>query len=76
MKKYILYTLAIIVLLSTTSSVFASGDEDTIFLHHSTGGNLYSEGDVAGYFANYNSNNGTNYVINERAYPNKTISMG
>ncbi len=69
MKKYILYTLAIIVLLSTTSSVFASGDEDTIFLHHSTGGNLYSEGDVAGYFANYNSNNGTNYVINERAYP-------
>jgi len=39
-----------------------------IFLHHSTGANIW-QGGVADWFANYNSQNGTNYQINEREFP-------
>lgn len=43
--------------------------QKVIFLHHSTGGNLYSEGKVANWISNYNSNNSTNYQISEFSYP-------
>jgi hypothetical protein len=43
--------------------------QSVIFLHHSTGGNLFTEGNVADWFANYNSTNGTNYQITDREFP-------
>ncbi|MFW5735151.1 MAG: hypothetical protein ACOCWR_08835, partial [Oceanidesulfovibrio sp.] len=48
----------------------AAGDERILFLHHSTGGGVYWDGDVPGWFENYNAAHGTNYVIEEREYPN------
>lgn len=48
----------------------ATGTESVIFLHHSTGGNVFYGGDVSDWFAAYNSANGTSYQITERAYPN------
>lgn len=44
--------------------------QKVFFIHHSTGGNLYTEGKVKEWIQNYNSNNGTNYQISERNYPN------
>ncbi len=54
-----------------TNSVLAAVDSNAKirFLHHSTGGNLYSQGGVANWFANYNTANGTNYAISEINYP-------
>jgi hypothetical protein len=43
--------------------------QKVIFLHHSTGDALFSEGNVADYFAGYNSENQTNYQITEKDYP-------
>jgi hypothetical protein len=43
--------------------------QSVIFLHHSTGAGVYNEGNVAGWIANYNSLNSTNYQITERAFP-------
>lgn len=48
----------------------ADGDESVIFLHHSTGGAVYSQGDVAAWIADYNTTHATAYQITERAYPN------
>ena len=47
-----------------------AADEKILFLHHSTGGNVYTQGDVPSWISNYNNQNGTNYSIEERAYPN------
>lgn len=44
--------------------------QSVIFLHHSTGAGVYEEGNVPGWISNYNTNNGTNYQITERSYPN------
>ena len=44
--------------------------QKVVFLHHSTGGNVYSGGNVAEWINNYNSENSTNIEITERAYPN------
>jgi uncharacterized protein YjdB len=41
-----------------------------IFLHHSTGSGLYSEGKVSDWVKTYNSANSTNFQITERSYPN------
>lgn len=40
-----------------------------LFIHHSTGGGVYSQGNIANWFTNYNTTNGKNYQITERAYP-------
>jgi hypothetical protein len=48
----------------------ADGDEKIIFLHHSTGGAVYAQGEVDSWIEGYNSDNGTAYEIEERAYPN------
>ena len=42
-----------------------------IFLHHSTGYRIW-EGGVLQWFEKYNSKNGTNYLISEQAFPNKS----
>jgi len=39
-----------------------------IFLHHSTGSNIWNGG-VAEWFDQYNAENGTSYLISERAFP-------
>jgi hypothetical protein len=44
--------------------------QNVIFLHHSTGGNVYNIGDVPGYIDTYNSDNGASIQVTERAYPN------
>lgn len=41
-----------------------------IFLHHSTGGAVYSEGNVAQWVTSHNAQNSTDYSITEFAYPN------
>jgi hypothetical protein len=41
-----------------------------IFLIHSTGTNLFSEGKVSDWVKTYNSANSTSFQINTRAYPN------
>ncbi len=41
-----------------------------VFLHHSTGENIYNGG-VAGWISNYNREKSTQYGITERAYPNE-----
>ena len=43
--------------------------QNAVFLHHSTGLGVYRDGDVSGWIANYNSNNGTNYQVIERSFP-------
>jgi hypothetical protein len=51
---------------------FATGtsfSQKAIFLHHSTGGGVWSDGNVEGWIENYNTNHGTHYSANERAYP-------
>ncbi len=62
-------TLAIFAGFEAMTPVFGQTDVNIILLHHSTGGNLYAEGEVEAWFANYNSTHGTNYQITERWYP-------
>lgn len=47
-----------------------TGEEKIIFLHHSTGGNVYNGGKVKAWIDSYNQRTGTVYQITERAYPN------
>lgn len=44
--------------------------QNIIFLHHSTGGNVYNEGNVHNWFDTYNIEQGTSFNIIDRAYPN------
>jgi hypothetical protein len=44
-------------------------DSSIIFLHHSTGRNVYNIGNVEEWFDDYNTNNNTNFSITERDYP-------
>jgi hypothetical protein len=65
MKKLLLALL--VGLIATFAGLSA---QSVIFLHHSTGGAVYSHGDVPEYFEQYNQTNGTSYTITERGYPN------
>ena len=48
----------------------SSGDDvKIIFLHHSTGMNVYNEGRVKEWFSDYNREHGTSYKITGRLYP-------
>ncbi len=40
-----------------------------IFLTHSVGSGLYKEGKISEWFTQYNSENGTDILINRRSYP-------
>jgi hypothetical protein len=46
----------------------AAGGAGVLFLHHSTGQNVW-DGGVSGWFDAYNQSHGTAYRIEERAYP-------
>jgi hypothetical protein len=50
--------------------LFNLNAQNAIFLHHSTGGAVYSDGHVEQWIANYNTSNGTTYEITEMNYPN------
>jgi hypothetical protein len=63
MRHLIALTFA---LLTFTSINFA---QNAIFLHHSTGGGVYYEGDVEGWISNYNNEHATSFSVTERAYP-------
>lgn len=60
------FTFLCIILISG----FVLNAQKVVFLHHSTGGNLYNEGGVASWIQNYNLENSTDYLIKERSYPN------
>ena len=64
MKKGIFIFFVSCVCVFWVGSVFADG-EKVIFLHHSTGGNVYNEGDVQQWLHTYNPS----LEISERAYP-------
>jgi hypothetical protein len=61
----------ILILLVSLATLSMAQDEKIIFLHHSTGGMVYSKGSVAKTFAEYNKQHGTNISISERNFPNK-----
>jgi hypothetical protein len=67
MKKNPIYAVLLTVLMLTFTSAFP---QSAIFLHHSTGSGVYSEGNVAGWIDTYNTDHGTGYSIAERSYPN------
>jgi hypothetical protein len=71
-RLWTLITIILVVGITCPSPAGAAdGNEKILFLHHSTGGAVYSQGEVAGWISAYNSANGTAYQIEERAYPNR-----
>ncbi len=61
----------VILLLVFIFSILTYAQEDkAYFLHHSTGGGVYNQGNVKGRINAYNQENGTNYQIADKAYPN------
>lgn len=44
--------------------------QKVIFLHHSTGRNVFKEGDVPGLIEAFNKNNGKSLEVTERSFPN------
>lgn len=64
--KTTIFTLLMIV----SVIVVKAQNNRAIFLHHSTGGAVYSEGGVEQWITDYNSANGTNFSVTEFAYPN------
>ena len=67
--KTIFCTALFILLFLAASEITWAADEEILFLHHSTGRNVYNEGDVFEWIGSYNSANGTNYHIQERSFP-------
>jgi hypothetical protein len=53
---------------STLSETILTGDVNVLYLHHSTGENIWNGG-VLSYIENYNSENNKNYQIEELAFP-------
>ena len=51
-------------------SAAGAADERIIFLHHSTGNIIYSDGDVPGWIADYNTTQNSAYLVQDRYYPN------
>jgi len=45
--------------------------QKAIFLHHSTGGNVYQEGKVNAWITDYNQQHNTQIELTERAFPNE-----
>lgn len=63
MKKLFIFIPIVYLALSTYA-------QKAIFLHHSTGGGVYQQGNVEDWIAKYNSDNKTNIEITETSYPN------
>jgi hypothetical protein len=59
-----------VVILTFTFFLGFSQNDSAIFLHHSTGGYVYSEGGVAAWINDYNDGNGTDYYLKQFSYPN------
>ncbi len=55
---------------STSSGIALTGDVNVLYLHHSTGENIWNGG-VLEYVEEYNSDNDTNYQIEELAFPSE-----
>ena len=72
-KGISLASLLLLLLLASAQLALAA-DEEILFLHHSTGRNVYNEGDVPEWISDYNDANGTNYQIQERSYPTGSYS--
>jgi len=53
---------------SSDAPIHPTGTVRILYLHHSTGANVWAGG-VAAYFTSYNASRGTEYQITERAYP-------
>ncbi|QQS52091.1 MAG: T9SS type A sorting domain-containing protein [Bacteroidota bacterium] len=57
-------------ILGMSLAILSNAQENhAVFLHHSTGGNVYSEGNVPEWISDYNLGNGTDFSIEERSYP-------
>ena len=67
-QKYILLKILFLIILISGIYIKAGGQK-VIFLHHSTGGNLYTQGNVPQWISDYNSAHNTHIDITERAYP-------
>lgn len=59
-----------IVYLFFVTFVANAQSDKAIFLHHSTGGAVFSEGNVTQWISDYNTQHATNYSVTELAYPN------
>ncbi len=73
MKRFIIYgvVLAFFLPACTSNQVKSPTAKKIIFLHHSTGGMVYSKGSVSRSIKDYNKKHGTNLSITERNFPNK-----
>jgi uncharacterized protein YjdB len=60
-------TLFVFILVAVLQPVLS---QKVVFLHHSTGWGVYSEGNVSGWIETYNSDHGTSYQMTEKSYPN------
>lgn len=61
----------VLALLAFSSSEAAlPSNASIIFLHHSTGGGVWGDGNVESHMSAYNAEHGTNYAITEFSYPN------
>ena len=68
-KQYYLKMLSMI--FPTVLFCLQVDSQKAVFLHHSTGGNVYKEGKVSEWIADYNQENNSHIELTERAYPNK-----
>jgi len=57
------------VILALLSTAILVKSQTVIFLHHSTGGKVYYDGNVSDYINDYNIKNGSDIQIIERSYP-------
>ncbi len=60
--------LTVIWVFSSPLQAESAEDAKIIFLHHSTGGNIW-QGGVSAWFQQYNTDNGTNHQITEQSFP-------
>lgn len=65
--KFKMYLILIFIFCAIVNN---ANSQKVIFLHHSTGDNVYNEGNVASLMDSYNKANRKSLVITERSYPN------
>lgn len=71
MKSKQFYVRALSLILPAALVCLQANSQKAIFLHHSTGGNVYNEGKVNAWIADYNHQHNSNIELTERAFPNK-----
>jgi hypothetical protein len=70
MKTIQLPLRILILVLPALLSCLPASSQKAIFLHHSTGGNVYQEGKVDAWITEFNQQHGTHIELTERAFPN------